>query len=126
MLAGGANRIFRSDATKQDLRKREVWIRTAEVYGGSIPAGTTGFQLGLEDSNGTRAWVDSDLVGGLPRPYDRPSEVKSMLKTLRFKSDCFHTAEPKLKLVSIRAILIRCNRRHERALAFDDLQVVKP
>lgn len=123
---GGPTRTFRSDIGKGDLRKREVWIRAAEVYAGGIPAGATGFQLGLEDLNGTLAWVDCDLVGGLPRPYDRPSEVKSMLKTLRFKTDCFSTAQPKLKLQSIRAILIRCNRRDKRALAFDDLQVVKP
>ena len=49
-----------------------------------------------------------------------------MLKTLRFKADCFVSVEPKLKLQSIHAILIRCNRRDKRALAFDDLQVVKP
>jgi hypothetical protein len=123
---GGPSRTFRSDIKKRDLRKREVWIRAAEVFGGSIPAGATGFQLGLEDSTGSIAWVDCDLVGGLPRPYNRPSRVKSMLNTLRFKSDCFATVQPKLKLQSIVAILIRCNRRDKRALAFDDLRIVKP
>lgn len=122
---GGTTRRFRSQTGKRDLRKLEIWIRAAEVYAGSIPAGSTGFQLGIEDANGTIAWVDSDLVGGLPRPYDRPSAVKSMLKTLRFKSACFTTVQPKLKLANTRAILIRCNRRDERALAFDDLQLVE-
>jgi hypothetical protein len=27
---------------------------------------------------------------------------------------------------NVRALLIACNRRDERALAFDDLQIVKP
>ena len=35
--------------------------------GSNVPAGATGFKLGLEDKNGGRAWVDSDEVGGLPR-----------------------------------------------------------
>jgi hypothetical protein len=48
-----------------------------------------------------------------------------MLKTLRFKGGCFVTANPKLRAGKIVAILIQCNRRDERALAFDDLQVVK-
>ena len=47
-----------------------------------------------------------------------------MLKTLRFKSSCFTTAQPKLDLKDIRALQIRCNRRDKRALAFDDLQIV--
>jgi hypothetical protein len=47
-------------------------------------------------------------------------------RSLRFKSDCFATVQPKLKLQSIVAILIRCNRRDKRALAFDDLRIVKP
>ena len=58
------------------------------------PAGATGFRLGLEDANGAVAWVDSDGVGGLPRPLDRRAydlmqyvptdKTKTMLKTLRF------------------------------------------
>jgi hypothetical protein len=93
--AGRRTRVFRSQINPQDLRDRELWIRAAEVFGGGpIPAGATGFRLGVEDGAGTRAWVDVDAVGGLPRPYDRPSRVKSMLNTLRFKTACFAVAEP--------------------------------
>jgi hypothetical protein len=124
---GGPGRIFRSMLNAPvDLSKMEVWIRAAEVTDGStVPAGATGFQLGLEDASGVRAWVASDEVGGLPRPYARnPRMIKTMLKTMRFKADCF-TQERKLDLGKIQAILIQCDRRDERAFAYDDLQIVE-
>lgn len=120
---GRPGRTFRTQV-QRDLRRREIWIRAAEVYAGSIPAGATGFQLGLEDDNGVVAWVDSDLVGGLPRPYDHPYSPKTMLKTLRFKTACF-SGPKRLDLRRIRAIRLRLNRKDERALAFDDLQIVR-
>lgn len=122
---GGINRTFRTEVGRQDLRRREVWIRAADVYAGFKPTAPTGFRLGLEDGAGEIAWVDSDAVGGLPLPYDRPSEVKSMLQTVRFKAACFAVANPKVRLNQVVAIRIRCNRRDERALAFDDLQLVQ-
>jgi hypothetical protein len=124
---GKPGRIFRSELAKTtNLTKSEIWIRAAEVTdGANVPAGATGFKLGLEDKNGGRAWVDSDEVGGLPRPYNRnPGMIKTMLKTLRFKGGCFDTA-PKFDLKSVRAVLIKCDRKDERAFAFDDLQIVK-
>jgi hypothetical protein len=52
----------------------EIWVRAAEVSGGSSnPSDATGFELGMEDKEGLRAWTDSDSVGGLPRPFDRPA-----------------------------------------------------
>ncbi len=125
--AGKPGRIFRSELAKAtNLTKSEIWIRAAEVTdGSSVPAGATGFKLGLEDKNKTRAWVDSDEVGGLPRPYARnPGMIKTMLKTMRFKGDCF-SGTPKFDLKTVQAILIQCDRKDERAFAFDDLQVVK-
>jgi hypothetical protein len=121
----GPSRLRRSEVGTRDLRRLEIWLRAAEVFDGHIHASGTGFQLGLEDGGGTIAWIDSDVVGGVPRPYDRPGQVKSMLKTLRFKSACFSTVAPKLRLATVRAILIRCDRSDERALAFDDLQLVR-
>jgi hypothetical protein len=124
---GPVGGVFHSSlGTPMDLTKKEIWIRAAEVTDGStVPGGATGFQLGLEDQNGTRSWVDSDEIGGLPRPYPRnPGMIKTMLKTLRFDAACFQELE-RLDLSSIRAILIQCNRADERALAFDDLQVVE-
>jgi hypothetical protein len=50
--------------------------------------------------------------------------IKTMLETLRFKGACFH-ARRKFTIKSIQAILIQCDRKDERALAFDDLQLVK-
>jgi hypothetical protein len=49
-----------------------------------------------------------------------------MLRTVRFKAECFLASSPRLNLTSVRAILINCNRADKRSLAFDDLQVVKP
>ena len=116
--------IFRSQLkTAVDMTKREVWIRCAEVTDGATvaPSGT-GFELGLEDDNGVRAWVNSDNVGGLARPYPRnPGMIKTMLSTLRFRGICF--VGEKFNLKKVVAILIRCNRRDPRPIAFDDLQI---
>jgi hypothetical protein len=123
---GGNGRIFVQDlAGKRDLTKQEIWVRVAEVFDGHPNnVAATGFQLGLRDANGTEAWVDSDDVGGLPRPFPRkPATMKTMLKTLRFKPGCF-AGNRKLDVASITTILLRCNRSDERALAFDDLQIV--
>ena len=125
--AGRPGRIFRSSLKRLlDLSKSQIWIRAAEVTdGSSVPSGATGFQLGLESKNGVRAWVDSDEVGGLPRPYARnPGMIKTMLKTMRFKGGCFREVQ-KFDIKRIQAILIKCNRKDERAFAFDDLQIAK-
>ena len=125
---GGSNRLFHSKLDGKDLTKKEIWIRAAEVVAqqGVVPNGASGFQLGIEDENGVTAFVDVDLVGGLPRPYPRPSSTKSMLNTIRFKVDCFTVGKSKLNLAKARSLLIACNRTDERALAFDDLQIVDP
>lgn len=125
---GGASRLFRSSVGTMDLTKKEIWLRAAEVVAqqGAVPSGASGFQLGVEDENGVTAFVDVDLVGGLPRPYPRPSRTKSMLNTIRFKADCFKVGQRRLSLSKVTALLIACNRTDERALAFDDLQIVKP
>ncbi len=131
---------FRSafDAVR-DLRKLEVWVRVAEVYNGAnVPAGATGFLLGLESRNGAVAWVDSDGVGGLPRPLDRrvydlgkyyaTDKTKTMLKTLRFPIECFRTGRlPRRRFDprQVQAVLLRLSRGDRRALAFDDLQIVQ-
>lgn len=126
--AGPSGQMFRWSLIKpQDLSEMEIWIRAAEVTDGtSVPAGSTGFKLGLEDRNGTQAWVDSDEVGGLPRPYPRkPGMIKTMLNTMRFNGKCF-SIDRELDIKNIQAIRINCDReRAERALAFDDLQIVK-
>jgi hypothetical protein len=119
---------FRSQlAGSTDVRGREIWIRMAEVFdGNSVPPNAAGFELGLEDENGTRGWVDSDGVGGIPRPYDRTADdgyTKTMPKTLRFPTRCF-SRETKLDLQNIVAILIRCNRDLNQPLAADVLQIV--
>jgi len=109
-----------------DLGDCEVWIRGAEVFEGQpLPAGATGFELGLEDDGGSVVWVDSHGVGGLPRPYERPYGMKTMLKTLRFPGICFKDVNPEFEVGRVKAILLRCNRGDNRALAFDDLQIVR-
>lgn len=140
MVAQTDGRIgtFRSQLDKRrDLRKRQIWIRAAEVYNGSsVPAGATGFRLGLEDATGAVAWVDSDGVGGLPRPLDRraydlsqydPDKTKTMLKTLRFPVSCFKSPPKGRKQFDpgrVVAVRLQLNRQDKRALAFDDLQIV--
>jgi hypothetical protein len=108
------------------------------VYNGaSVPAGATGFMLGLEDESGAIAWVDSDGVGGLPRPLDRRAydlaqryatdKTKTMLKTLRFPVSCFKSPPRSRKPFDpkrVVAVRLRMNRMDKRALAFDDLQIV--
>lgn len=107
-----------------DLRRREVWIRCAEVTDGQgVAAEPTGFKLGLEDEQGVTAWVDSDDVGGVPRPYPRnPGMIKTLLSTLRFRGGCFQARE-RFDARRIVAILVRCDRKEPRPIAFDDLQV---
>jgi len=103
-----------------------------------VPPGATGFLLGLEDINGVVAWVNSDGVGGLPRPLDRRAwdltqwyatdKTKTMLKTLRFPIACFRSTRVPRKqfnAAKVRAVLLRLSRADKRALAFDDLQLVK-
>ena len=142
MLARCEGRIgtFRSQLARPiDARKRQIWIRAAEVYNGTgVPAGATGFLLGLEDASGAVAWVNSDGVGGLPRPQDRRAydlaewyatdKTKTMLKTLRFPASCF-VSPPKSKKPfdpkRVVAVRLRLDRMDKRALAFDDLQFVK-
>jgi hypothetical protein len=124
---------FRSQfPTTVDLTGKEVWIRAAEVYdGASVPAGATGYEFGLEDAAGNVAVADSAAVGGLPRPYDRraadiaggdPDLTKTILTTLRFHADCFRDSG--FDITRVAAIQIRLDRGDERALAFDQLQVV--
>jgi hypothetical protein len=116
--------IFREQLKNPaDMTKREVWVRCAEVTdGATVVQPATGFSLGLEDGNGVQAWVDCDDVGGLPRPYPRnPGMIKTMLSTLRFRGACFEARRFQIKKVV--AILIRCDRKEPRPIAFDDLQV---
>jgi dienelactone hydrolase len=120
------NGVFRSQLPEQtSISKKEIWIRVAEVYNTvSIPADHTGFELGLEDRRGIIVWVDSDDVGGLPRPYDRGGLfTKTMLKTLRFPGRCFTCINSALDINNPAAILIRTSRGDGRALAIDDLQI---
>jgi hypothetical protein len=117
-----------------DLRDREIRVRTAAVYNGSsVPAGATGFKLGLEDTRGNKRFVDSDGVTGLPQPFDRRADdvaifgndfTKTILKTLRFPTSCMIGAKTSFDPTKIRAILLRVDRNDGRALAFDQLQIV--
>jgi hypothetical protein len=135
----GKTGTFRSELDKRrDLRKRQIWIRAAEVYNGSsVPAGATGFLLGLEDAAGAVAWVDSDGVSGLPRSLDRRAydlpqwyaadKTKTMLKTLRFPVSCFKSpprARRQFDPRRVVAVRLQLSRQDKRALAFDDLQIV--
>jgi hypothetical protein len=120
-----------------DLSGREIRIRAAEVYNGSsVPVGATGFKLGLADVRDKRGFVDSDDVGGLPRPYDRRADdlaileidfdhTKTMLKTLRFSVSCIVArAERGFDATKVQAIVLWMDRNDGRELAFDQLQIV--
>lgn len=115
--------FFRSEVGKLDLRDRQVWLRVAEVVENGVPPGATAFELGIEDVNGTVAWLHADGVGGVPRPFERPSRMKSMLSTLRFDTRCA-AGTRRLELGAVVALRLRPTGRNVRTLAFDDLQVV--
>lgn len=120
------NGIFRSQLPeKTSINKKEIWIRAAEVYNTvSIPAGHSGFEVGIEDGRGNIVWMNSDDLGGLPRPYDRGGlYTKTMPKTLRFPGRCFTSINPALDINNTTAILLRTNRGDGRAIAIDDLQI---
>ncbi len=115
---------FRSEVGEADLRKRQVWVRVAEVVEGAIAATGVSFDLGLEDVNGTVDWIGSPSVGGVPRPFQRPGQSKTMLSTLRFNPRCIRR-RTRLDLRRIVAIHLRPTTGDDRALAFDDLQLVR-
>lgn len=115
----------------QRLDRREIWVRAAEVYNlQNVLVPVTSFELGIETIRGTRAWVDSNDVGGLSLVQDRRGfdlsqwyqvdKTKTMPKTLRFPVNCFG-AEAREEIV---ALLIRFNQRNLRPIAFDDVQIV--
>lgn len=116
---------FRSEVGKVDLRRQQIWLRVAEVVDGALPKDATRFELGLEDSRGTIGWIASDSVGGVPRPFQRPGQSKTMLSTLRFNARCAHPERGKLDLRSIVAVHLRPVGTNQRSLAFDDLQFVQ-
>jgi hypothetical protein len=65
-------------------------------------------------------------VGGVPRPFDRTGgtwlpTTKTMPNTLRFPGTCFGLPAR----TRIRAILLRLDGPQDRALAFDDLEIVR-
>jgi hypothetical protein len=123
---------FRSELpSPTDLTGKEIWIRAAEVYSGALPAGATGYLIGLEDAAGRIALADSDQAGGLPRPFDRRADdlaidgvdlTKTMLTTHRFASGCFVGVG--FDMTRVRAVVIRLSRNDNRAIAFDQLQIV--
>lgn len=113
---------FRSEMGSVDLRRREVWLRVAEVFDGALGADPVGFDLGLEDAHGVVGWVSSDDVGGVPRPFLRPGPTKSMLSTVWFRTRCARPVEGRLDLRRI--VALRLRPHDDRPLAFDDLQFV--
>lgn len=116
---------FRSEIGGEDLRERQVWVRAGEVVAGPLPAAPLVFELGLEDGNGSIGWVSSVAVGGVPRPFERPDVTKTMPSTLRFNAACAHGPR-RFDLRKIVAIHLRSLADDGRALAVDDLQIVKP
>ena len=109
-------------------------MRAAEIYQTpTIPAGATGFRVGLEDTAGSIAWLDVDEVGGVSRPFDRHAldtakgggdVVKTMLSTYRFPGHCFVDPNGRFQLSKVRAIHLGLNRNDGRPMAFDDLEIV--
>jgi outer membrane protein OmpA-like peptidoglycan-associated protein len=126
-----AGRFRSALGAARDLTGKELWVRAAEVYdGASVPAGATGYKLGLEDDAGRVAFADSNDAGGLPRPYDRrsfdvaagnPDFTKTILKTQRFPATCFQGA---FDVRKVRAVILQLDRGDSRAIALDQLQIV--
>ena len=114
---------FRSEVGDVDLSKAQVWVRVAEVVQGSVPTSGVSFDLGLEDVHGSIGWIGSASVGGVPRPFERPGQSKTMLSTLRFDPRCIGR-RTRLDRRHIAAIHLRFTAERDRALAFDDLHLV--
>ena len=127
--SSGAGRFREPLSKSANLNNTEVRVRAAEVYQApNIPPNATGFRIGLEDAGGTIGWVDVNDVGSLPRPFDRRAfdgETKTMLSTFRFPVHCFQASNRKLRVGAIKAIHLGLDRRDERPIAFDDLEIVK-
>src|SRR5207302_3045825 len=96
--ASATNRLRSSLNKAHDFTGKEVWIRVAEVYEGTVPRGRTGFRIGLEDTGGRVAFLDSNAAGGVPRPFDRKVDdllhfgtdlTKTIPETFRFPAKCF-------------------------------------
>jgi dienelactone hydrolase len=111
-----------------DLGTVEVRVRSAEVFESpNLPGTATGFRVGIEDEEGTIAWIDIDEVGGLSRPFDRRSfdaKTKTMLSTFRFAGQCFADAQRNLRIDRVIAIHLGLNRGDGRPIAFDDVEIV--
>jgi dienelactone hydrolase len=118
-----------------DLSQAEVWVRAAEVYQTpTIQPAATGFRIGLEDDQGTIAWLDVDDVGGLARPFERhaldaakgaPDLIKTMLSTHRFPGHCFVDPNGKFDIHKVSAIHLGLNRGDKRPIAFDGVEIVQ-
>src|SRR6185369_11483041 len=131
--SAAANRFTSPLSNTTDLTGKEIWIRSAEVYTGAIPANATGFEIGLVDTSNRTVFVDSDETGGLPRPFNRKAQdvanfgvdlTKTMLKTLRFPATCFSRGATGFDIRQVTAIVLHLNRGDNRALAFDQWQIV--
>ena len=127
-----SNRLRSPLNAPMDLTAKEIWIRAAEVYEGSIPRGRTGFRIGVEDTGKRVAFVDSNAAGTIPRPFDRKADdlahfhvdlTKTMPETFRFPARCF-SGSSGFDIRNIQAIHLQLNRNDGRALAFDQLQIV--
>ncbi|MFS0703788.1 alpha/beta hydrolase family protein [Cellulomonas sp. 179-A 9B4 NHS] len=114
---------FRSEIGTADLTSSEVWVRVAEVVDGGVAKDGVTFDLGLEDARGTVAWIGSASVGGVPRPFERPGQSKTMLSTLRFRPLCIGRRS-RLDLGRVVAVHLRTTTDDDRPVAFDDLQLV--
>jgi subtilisin family serine protease len=124
-------------AAPTDVTGKEIWLRAAEVWNGtSIPPVATSFAIGLEDDHGRTVWIDSNYAGELVRPYDRKADdladpnvrtdlTKTMLATVRFPLYCFTRSSSPFDAHHVRALLLR-TQPDERAIAFDQLQIVTP
>ncbi|MFN0217018.1 MAG: hypothetical protein ACKVT2_22400 [Saprospiraceae bacterium] len=123
----------------KNLKNKEIWVRVAEVSNGtSIPPVPPVFLLGLQDNAKNIAYITSNDIGGLPRPFDRRSlntgishrrggtpikPNKTMLKTMRFPTYCFLNKNPILKLDKIESIIISHVRPND-LIAYDQIQIV--
>lgn len=130
--SSSSNRLRSPLNAPADFTAKEVWIRAAEVYAGSVPRGRTGFRIGLEDTGSRVAFVDSNAAGTIPRPFDRKADdlahfgadfTKTMPETFRFPARCF-SGSGGFDIRNIQAIHLQLNRNDGRALAFDQLQIV--
>ena len=125
--AAGTEFILDVPAANKDVTAyRYFSFRVTQVFdsGALNPIGQTeDFDIGLEDVNGNRIYLEVGQFDTIPFSYDRPGGNASMLQTIRLGLPCFRcTGFAGLDIHAIAKIHFRFNRKPTGLVGLDDVQ----